>query len=96
LKHLTQRQIVMLLNGLKIQQDLGHGNNPKLPSSRDFTKYEEANEIAVREINNGRETIYFSEVDELFSQLVENCKELDTSIDGTVDLASLPASGIYH
>jgi hypothetical protein len=95
-KNLSQRQIVMLLNALAIQQDLARQTNPDVPSSLQFSKHEEAKAIAIRAINSGQELVYFGEFDELFTQLVEEHNALDGKLEGKFDLASLPASGIYH
>jgi hypothetical protein len=94
--NINKRQIVMILNGLAIQQDLAHESNSKVPRSAEFSKFKEANEIGREVIRSGQGTMFFPEIDELFSQLVDTYRKLDEETDGETDLASLPPSEHIH
>jgi hypothetical protein len=92
--NLSRRQIIMLLNGLAIQQDVSHAQVPERPKSTEFTKYSEANALAKEEIQKGSNTMYFDELDTLFSMLVDECMGRKQP-DGETDLADLPPSSQY-
>jgi hypothetical protein len=95
MKQLTKRQIIMLLNGLAVQQDVSHAQAPNRPNSKEFTKFEDANALAKEEIMRGSNVISFAELDALFTQLVDECYTGTESIDENTDLASLPRTGQY-
>jgi hypothetical protein len=95
MKQLTKRQLIVLLNSLAVQQDVSHAQVPERPKASEFSKFAEANALAQAEIMKGSNVISFGELDELFTQLVDECyREMEKIEDGT-DLASLPRTGQY-
>ncbi|QIW88796.1 hypothetical protein P59_199 [Bacillus phage P59] len=91
---LNRRQLIMLLNSLAIQQDVSHAQVPERPKSTGFTKYAEANALALEEIQKGNDTMYFGELDTLFSMLVDECLGKE-QLNEETDLADLPPTSQY-
>lgn len=65
----NRREIVLLLNGLIIQQDYYHKQNPDAPRAVDFTSFEDAYALIMEE-QAEEPMAYPEEYDNLFSKLV--------------------------
>lgn len=66
---LSKREIVLLLNGLIIQQHYYHKENPEAPRGKDFTAFEDACQLVMEE-QSENPMVLLKEYDDLFSKLV--------------------------
>lgn len=66
---LSKRDIVVILSGLIVQQEVYHRNNPAFPSGSDFTLLNECYELTLQ-VQAENPVIEFAEMNELFTRLM--------------------------
>lgn len=86
---LNRREIVLLLNGLMVQQNYHNHEDKKAPKATDFTSFEDAYNLIMGEQDENPYVVY-KEFDDIFSKLVYHAQhDLTPEEEG---LLNLPAT----
>lgn len=94
MKNYTDRELMLILNGIAFTADLIHKRSDgAVPNSTGFTSIDTAN-IFFKAIHSQQPSVSFKELDELFTKLTNAAHRIEVS-SAEEELMNLPPSSKY-